>query len=1233
MSVQRSQPYRHFDTALIRATAHGTELDLPPWPEPDVPPPPQPYVAPRPEPDVPPLPQPYVAPRPEPDVPPLPQPYVAPRPEPDVPHVPLSRELDDEAAVERWCEWLVQVWARESVAAAVSLASPVLAAQIEAVCAGRRPRPGRLRRMALSLARYLVRMRGRATPFGTFAGVAPLRFGAAPEYLAGAPRTRTTADGVWLAAVIARLESDPELRHRLPVMVNDLAFVRGERLVVPWQPHAGDPARSELTEVSVRRSAAVRTVMELAQAPVRAGDLVDGLAVTFPAARVPAIEAMVAELVTCGVLITSLRPPSTSVDGLAYVLDRLRDTAADWPGDATPQGQVRKADPQDQAQETVPQDQAQEVPQDQAQEVPQDQVEAVPQGRLREAVSQDQVQEAALLGRESEVSSLGRGLEVAGLVRELRAIHVGLRAADRATGATGEAAVRARRAVGERMRDVVPVEVAQPLAVDLRLGGTAVLPREVAAEAESAAGALWRLTPDPSGHPAWREYHVMFLDRYGVGGVVPIEQLADPTAGLGFPGHYDGPAVPAPLSRRDQRLLALAQQAALDGEREIVLDDAAIEALAADGMDGARPLPYMELVAEVCAPTADALTAGAFTLTVLAVDGTAAGLAGRFTDLLQDGDGQDGDPRDGLPRDRDRDQQDSDRQASDRQDSDRRPMVGVYSRLPVAVDGAVPVQLSFPARHPRAQDVARTPPLLPELITLAEHRAGPHGRIPWRDLAVTADNDRMYLLSPSRRQVVEPVLSSAVARHAMPPIARLLFEIPRARAAVVSPFSWGAAACLPFLPRIRYGRSVLAPARWRISTDVLPGPDTPWPEWVRAMTALRARLRLPAVVSVGTADRRLRLDLDEPMSLALLRAHLAGAGEAVVVSEATGPADHGWFGRRAHEVVISMAATAPPARAPAAVTVPGPLPLVGREDGVLPGARVLYAKLYGDPGVVDTILTKHLPDLLETWDEPPMWWFVRYRDPRPHLRLRLHLAGEHDYGPSAARVGAWAAELRGRGLVGDLVLDTYHPETARYGAGEVLAGAEAVFAADSVAVVAQLAALSATRHVHPHALTAASLVDLTAALMRGQAAGARWQIEHPLTGHAAPNDREVVRQAVGLADPSGGWAAPAALPGGDRAAPAALPGGDRATLAALPGGWRIVRAWEHRRRAVDAYLDRLPLGAPRLTESSVVASLLHMHHIRALGIDRDAERRCRKLARAVALTFAARDGTPPGTGD
>jgi hypothetical protein len=39
------------------------------------------------------------------------------------------------------------------------------------------------------------------------------------------------------------------------------------------------------------------------------------------------------------------------------------------------------------------------------------------------------------------------------------------------------------------------------------------------------------------------------------------------------------------------------------------------------------------------------------------------------------------------------------------------------------------------------------------------------------------------------------MVTNAAARHTMPPMARLLFEIPRARTAAVSPFAWGAAGC------------------------------------------------------------------------------------------------------------------------------------------------------------------------------------------------------------------------------------------------------------------------------------------------------------------------------------------------------------------------------------------------------------------------------------------------------
>jgi thiopeptide-type bacteriocin biosynthesis protein len=203
---------------------------------------------------------------------------------------------------------------------------------------------------------------------------------------------------------------------------------------------------------------------------------------------------------------------------------------------------------------------------------------------------------------------------------------------------------------------------------------------------------------------------------------------------------------------------------------------------------------------------------------------------------------------------------------------------------------------------------------------------------------------------------------------------------------------------------------------------------------------------------------------------------------------------------------------------------------------------VLSAKVYGHPEVFDTVLTAHLPALLSVWEDPPMWWFIRYRDPAPHLRLRLHLASRDHYGQAAVRVGAWAAGLRRRGLIGDLTLDTYHPETARYGSGTALSAAEAVFAADSAAVLAQLTVLAAAREMHPHALTAVSMVDLAAAMTGSLRAGMRWLIDHARTDPDAGCDRRVLRQAFDLADV----------------------GGDRSLLYAKPGSLRIAAAWQAR---------------------------------------------------------------------
>ena len=218
-------------------------------------------------------------------------------------------------------------------------------------------------------------------------------------------------------------------------------------------------------------------------------------------------------------------------------------------------------------------------------------------------------------------------------------------------------------------------------------------------------------------------------------------------------------------------------------------------------------------------------------------------------------------------------------------------------------------------------------------------------------------------------------------------------------------------------------------------------------------------------------------------------------------------------------------------------------------------------------------------------------WFVRYRSPTEphHLRIRIRTPQTESYTRCALTVGRWAHELREQGLAGRTVLDTYYPETGRYGHGTAIEAAEAVFAADSRLVTSLLCHLP--DESLRQALVVASMAHIAHSLCGDPAAGWRWLARTPVpagpTGH-----RSAATAAVRLA--RGGFAALRDLE-----------------------GWteEVSSAWQARAIALEVYRQQLPIDAEI---DDVVASVLHMHHNRAIGIDPDSELRCRRLARQTA---------------
>ncbi|MFE1768216.1 lantibiotic dehydratase [Streptomyces angustmyceticus] len=508
-----------------------------------------------------------------------------------------------------------------------------------------------------------------------------------------------------------------------------------------------------------------------------------------------------------------------------------------------------------------------------------------------------------------------------------------------------------------------------------------------------------------------------------------------------------------------------------------------------------------------------------------------------------------------------------------------------YAALPTLTVGAVRCQVSGPPLKVPIANVARAPLVASELLAVSEHN--PAATLDIDDLGVVADATRLCLVSLSTGRLIEPSVMNAVElSNGTHPLIRFVCEVHRSHAAVLQPFDWGMAARLPFLPEIRVGRTVLSAALWRAHARDL-GEGSEGGDGECHFTNWRMRYDVPRFVYLGGSDRRLRLDLDVSDHQQLLRTELKRRGTAVL-HEAPEESALGWIGH-AHEVTLPLASDQRAVLAPAFLTAT----VADRTSGRLPGTSDwAYLKLYGNVARVPEVLTAHVPRLLREWDTPPESWFVRYADPDAHLRVRLRLTSPQEFGVAAQRVAVWAAELREEGLIQRMQWDTDHPETGRYGTGIALEAAEQFFVADSAAAVAQMD-LTVPADIQP-AVTAASFVDIAAHFLSSVQAGHDWLTRHlPRTG-----GEMVPRPVQGLAS--------------------RLSQAGNGALLDLGHGDAVARAWELRRAALDHY--GRTLQATGVSPSSVLSSLLHMHHNRAAGLAPDAEATCRRIARAAALS-------------
>ncbi|HEX8113845.1 MAG TPA: thiopeptide-type bacteriocin biosynthesis protein, partial [Kofleriaceae bacterium] len=472
---------------------------------------------------------------------------------------------------------------------------------------------------------------------------------------------------------------------------------------------------------------------------------------------------------------------------------------------------------------------------------------------------------------------------------------------------------------------------------------------------------------------------------------------------------------------RDALLLRKVEQARRNGQHRL---DLSLDELLRPGHDDALPLPAaFHVVARIAARSRQALSGGDFTVLIESAAGpSGANLLGacwRGDDPL-------------LAR----------LSGSLRAEEAVRPGA-VFAELVVLPEGETGDLMVRPVLRGH------------EIPILARSGAPEERQIPLSDLVVCIDRAERIVVRSLRLgcEVIPRMTAPVGASSPGIGVVRFLCALQHQGTATDLAFRWGPLEALAVLPRVQFGRVILARARWRLFADALHGLATPGVARFRAVQQLRAELGIPRHVEIGESERWLPLDLDNALCVEVL-GHAARGRRDVVLREpfpafeelcAAGP-----DGRFVHELVIPFLRdnlthlesepVAPPAR-------------IARR--FLPGSEWLQADLHTGLGSADRVIT----ELVRPWvadarirGAADRWFFLRYADHGARLRVRVHGDPARLLGEVFPALQARAAALVQHGVIWNVALDTYQRETERFGGPHGIEIAEHMFHADSDAV-------------------------------------------------------------------------------------------------------------------------------------------------------------------------------------
>ncbi|GGD74566.1 hypothetical protein GCM10011514_43260 [Emticicia aquatilis] len=333
-------------------------------------------------------------------------------------------------------------------------------------------------------------------------------------------------------------------------------------------------------------------------------------------------------------------------------------------------------------------------------------------------------------------------------------------------------------------------------------------------------------------------------------------------------------------------------------------------------------------------------------------------------------------------------------------------------------------------------------------------RVLPENQILIEDLMVSVKRGKQIILrSKKHNKRVIPRLSSAHNYQNGLSIYRFLCDLQTADECINVNWHWNVLINQPFLPRVRYQNIILSVATWNINTEEeqsFSQKEVSLPK----LKELQKKYKIPRYVMLSEADNELWIDFENEMCLQLLKDYYT-KNTLVTLKEVLFSPENCFIktynGNYNNEIIIPFKVTD---YKPQNIVLNRSHNDLQRSFSV--GSEWFYVKIYCGEKTGEELLKTSIKQLVEELIEDEAitsFFFIRYQDPEPHLRLRFR-GNPKDlfYAPIVARLSESLSIHQESGLVHKIMIDTYKREIERYGA-ETMVLSEEFFAIDSLSVL------------------------------------------------------------------------------------------------------------------------------------------------------------------------------------